>query len=273
MRRAFLPLALPLVLLAACKSADKPAPPAATESTPAAAAPAPPPALVAHAGGGIGGTPVSNTREALDASYAAGYRWFEVDFSWTSDGHLVCIQTWGDHLEQQFGATRGRKSLAEFTALKRTDGRTPITLAQAMEWLAAHADAVIVTDAKEDNLKALEHIAKAHAALLPRLVAQAYDLPELAPAMALGYRGVILSLYQSEATDAEVLAAVAKTRPLAVAMPPERAKTDGFVAKLRDLGLPVYVHTINDKAEWDRLAGLGVTGVYSDTLLPKDVGK
>jgi glycerophosphoryl diester phosphodiesterase len=254
-------LALAVLSIAACKPStpEKPLPNV--------------PALVAHAGGGIGGEPLSNTREALDAAYAAGYRWFEVDFSWTSDDQLVCVQNWGEIVEQQFGATRGRKSLADFHGLKRKDGRTPLTLTSAMEWLAAHPEAVIVTDAKEDNLKALEVIAKKHTDLLQRIIAQAYDIAELEPAANFDFKGVIFSLYQSEATDEEVLAALAKTTPLAVAMTPERARTKGFVRKIRELGLPVYVHTVNDKAEWQSLMALGVTGVYSDTLEPKDLLK
>lgn len=47
---------------------------------------------IAHAGGQIGATTYTNSIEALDANYEKGFRAFEIDFSWTSDHQLVCLQ-------------------------------------------------------------------------------------------------------------------------------------------------------------------------------------
>src|ERR1039458_4726270 len=50
--------------------------------------------MVAHAGGAVRGETYTNSRDALDQHYAMGYRVFELDFDWTSDGHLVISHDW-----------------------------------------------------------------------------------------------------------------------------------------------------------------------------------
>ena len=52
------------------------------------------PLMIAHAGGGINGINYSNSIEALNHNYAKGFRYFEMDFSWTSDNKLVCLHDW-----------------------------------------------------------------------------------------------------------------------------------------------------------------------------------
>lgn len=49
---------------------------------------------IAHAGGEVDGQIYANSLESLNASYAKGYRYFEIDLSFTSDRQLVCIHDW-----------------------------------------------------------------------------------------------------------------------------------------------------------------------------------
>lgn len=262
-----------LTLTAGCKSE---APPAKATPTPAAAVAKPAPAgfepLVAHSGGAVKGLDYTNSREALDASWAAGLRWFELDLAATSDGKIVLVNNWGDGFEKLFpGSQRGRRTHAEFLALKMAQGLTPLDFAGLVTWLEAHPEAVVVTDVKDDNVAVLKQIAESHKALLPRLVAQVYQLEEYDAIRALGYGRVILSTYSMDASDAEILEWV-KSRPLhAVAMTAERAKTSDLAQRLGEGGLPVYAHTVNDKTELDSLVAAGVDGVYTDTLTPKDL--
>ena len=50
---------------------------------------------IAHAGGQFNGATYTNSLEALDRNYGAGFRAFEIDLSFTSDGELVCLHDWG----------------------------------------------------------------------------------------------------------------------------------------------------------------------------------
>jgi len=44
-----------------------------------------PPIIIAHAAGAVNGRTYTNSLEAFEYNYAKGHRFFEVDFSWTSD--------------------------------------------------------------------------------------------------------------------------------------------------------------------------------------------
>lgn len=244
--------------------------PAATP-TPAAAKPAFE-AIVAHSGGSAKGLDYTNSREGLDAAYANGIRWFELDMATTTDDRVVLVNNWGDGFEKLFpGNTRGRRTHADFLALKMADGLTQMDLDRLVEWLAAHPDAMVVTDVKDDNLVVLKHLAEKHKPMVERFVPQMYHFDEYDPIKPVGFPKLILSLYAMEASDEEVLAFV-KSHPVhAVTMPTERAKASDLAKKLGEAGIPVYAHTVNEKAELDELILAGVDGVYTDKLIPKDL--
>src|SRR5450631_2076103 len=143
-------LALPsLALVAACPRG--PLPPL----TPRATVPY---GLVAHAGGAVGGLPYTNSRQALDGSWERGFRLFEVDLSWTSDGQLVLLHDWGPTVQSVWGAPEGRRTLADFQALRRT-GLTPLDLGGLEAWVSDHQGARIVSDVKERNVDVLRIVA------------------------------------------------------------------------------------------------------------------
>ena len=249
--------------------------PAATPTAAAAATPATKPAfeaIVAHSGGIAKGLDYTNSREALDGAYANGIRWFELDMATTTDGKVVLVNNWGDGFEKLFpGNARGRRTHADFLALKMADGLTQMDLDRLVEWMAAHPDAIIVTDVKDDNIAVLKRLAETHKPLLERFVPQMYHFEEYEPLKPVGFPKLILSLYAMEASDEEVLTWV-KTHPVhAVTMPTERAKASDLAKKLGDAGVPVYVHTVNEKTELDELILAGVDGVYTDKLVPKDL--
>lgn len=50
-------------------------------------------------------------------------------------------------------------------------------------------------------------------------------------------------------------------------MPKNRAAA-GLALRLKDLGIPSYVHTVNKRAEFERFKELGVGEIYTDILHP-----
>lgn len=50
--------------------------------------------FIAHAGGNINGHIYTNSREAVENSLKNGFKFIEIDFLVTSDGHLVAIHDW-----------------------------------------------------------------------------------------------------------------------------------------------------------------------------------
>jgi glycerophosphoryl diester phosphodiesterase len=69
-----------------------------------------------HAGGSINGQIESNSLEALEATYAAGGRFIELDFNWTTDGQLVCIHSFESKYSSAF--SNGAVSLETFMSTK-----------------------------------------------------------------------------------------------------------------------------------------------------------
>jgi glycerophosphoryl diester phosphodiesterase len=227
-----------------------------------------PPRRIAHGGGTTRGVVASSSREALEDGYARGYRFFETDLNWTSDGELVAVHDWERSMATLFAAAPGRRTLAEFRALAMTGGLTQLALADLMAWLERCPDAFLVTDVKEDNLRALLLIAARFPTLRGRIVPQIYRFREHRPVRQAGFANVILTLYVKNYSDRAVLAFVRQRAILAVTMPVERARGE-LPAKLARLGCFVYAHTVNDEAVAGELAARGVAGVYTDLLAPR----
>lgn len=218
-----------------------------------------PAAIVAHQGGSAPppGRPEPGPIARLDASYAAGLRLFELDLAWTADDELVVQHDWNDRPRPP---TR-----AEFLA--EAPGRHA-SLDMVYDWLAAHADAFVVTDCKKRSLEGCARIRMERPELVPQFIVQIYALRDHELVRAQGFRHVILTLYRTLADEpAERLVDFSSRHDLfALTIPRRRADDADLIAGARRLGLPVYVHTINDAAEARALRDRGATGVYSDSL-------
>ncbi len=230
---------------------------------------------VAHAGGGIGGKTYTDSIDALDYNIKRGFAYFELDFSFTRDGQLVCIHDWKDNFKDIFGfELPDRPTLEDFSALvDNYPGPKNCTLDTLAGWMEQNPSAVIVTDVKDDNFSALRIIAEKISDFQERIIPQVYDPANFEKIKGLGYEQMIWTLYRYGGSDASVLDWVDKLTPLgplAITMPTRRARTT-LPAELAGKGIPTYVHTINDKKRKNEFLGkYGVTEVYTDFLPPED---
>ncbi len=151
--------------------------------------------LVAHAGGAVRGLAYTNSREALDEHYASGYRVFELDFHWTSDGRLVAVHDWAE-ISAQFGARPHVFSYEEYVAAGRRDGLHQLTFEDVREWLRSHRDAFVVTDTKADNLRLLRYLEADGGDIRRQVIVQIYRMRELRAARRADPRAVWLSVYK-----------------------------------------------------------------------------
>ena len=232
---------------------------------PAADAPAQHEGFVLHAGGVTqDGTVGTNSVEALDHSYAQGYRCMEIDFCWTSDGQLACVHDW-----ESWYPIGHVPSAAEFEALRTTHGYTSLTLPVLADWMRAHPDAVIVTDVKENNVEAARLISASCPDLIDRFVVQIYNRGQNEPVRACGFTHIWLTLYQlpwETKTNTALLARYARECGLeALVFSSELTARPGYVEQLRAIGIPLYTHTVNTKEEQDAMRAMGITGIYTDT--------
>ena len=107
---------------------------------------------------------------------------------------------------------------------------------------------------------------------VPRFVPQAYQPQEITQLRALGYPEVIWTLY-AFGSDGEVIRREAKAhQPAAIAMPVDMARSGLLAALSPELDIPLYVHTVNERADAACFFAMGAAGLYSDELVASDLG-
>lgn len=100
--------------------------------------------VILHAGGAIDGMTYLNAQESFLIYYEQGYRYFEYDFTLSTDGRLIGTHD-GEHLGDcdPFCMT-----YAEFCELRLDGGYTPVNEEWLIDTLRQYPDVKIVVDAK-----------------------------------------------------------------------------------------------------------------------------
>lgn len=217
---------------------------------------------LAHAGGEIEGVAYTNSREALDRSYARGLRIFELDFLLTSDGALALAHDWN-----AFG---GRPPSRDAFLQSRVAGRfSPMMLDDLVRWLEVHDDVTVVTDTKGDFAPVIEALLSrvGEDRFRRRFVVQVYSLEDAERLQrTLPGMRMILTVYKLPDVDGALFSAfLAYPEAVAVTFPARRA--DAVLPFLDEgAGTHILAHghpsEINDPKLQRRLANRGVTGFY-----------
>ena len=251
------------VLLAA--GAAMPAPPPEPQPEPT------PPALlyddtdfVLHAGGVTpAGQAGSNSLEALNHSYAQGYRTLELDFCWTTDDQLVCVHDWQAWYSDYHGLT-----LAQFEQVRTQYGFESLTLDTLADWMGAHPDAKIVTDVKERSTDAARLIARRYPELRDQFIVQIYSTGEYQAVHDAGFSHIWITLYLmtwKEKADPVRVGGYLKGRQIeAVVFDWSLSEVKGYIRGMKALGVPLYVHTINGLEAQNAVRAAGIRGIFTD---------
>ena len=229
------------------------------------------PLMIAHAGGGLvtssGAYNYTNSIEALNANHAAGFRYFEIDFSWTSDGQMVCLHDWDKTFKKLFGyKIKQAISFAEFKRLiDEHDEFQVCTLETLASWLRDKPEVKIITDIKYHNLQGLQNIANQFPELTKQFIPQIYQPEEYAVVKDLGFDQLIWILYQYKGSKKSVLERAEKMNLLAVSMRASQAKNRTLKKLLNKHR--IFVYTVNkDRIKNKLINQYGVSGIYTDFL-------
>ncbi len=222
------------------------------------------PALIAHAGGSIYGYRLSNSLEAINNAYANGFRLIELDFQITSDGAYVLLHDWESMAERML-FSQGQLTHSEFLASDVFADLTLLDLDMLVEWLEDHPDCRIVTDAKCENLPFLTHLSTL--AGKDRFIPQTYSYEEYITARELGFNDVILTLYAMNSPVREIVSFICEQKPYAVTIP-ETVLNEELLARVSDVGVVVYTHTVNDLSTFENWRKFGLHGIYTDHFIP-----
>ena len=225
------------------------------------------PQLIAHAGGGIYGYRLTNSREAMDEAYDNGFTYIELDFDVTSDGHVVLIHGWFSLVERLLNK-QGQLTVEEFTNSDTFLDLTLMTLDDLLDWLKKHPEVSIITDVKsEDNLAVLEQIAAQAGNQVSRFIPQIYDFEQYERVGAMGYSRIILTLYRMN-PELETLKEFAASHKLWAVTVDQSRLTEELLGAITSTGPAVYAHTVNDLSFFEGWHEKGLTGIYTDYFQP-----
>ena len=222
---------------------------------------------VAHAGGEINSMTYTNSKESLNYNYENGFRFFEIDFEWTTDNEVVALHNWNHTIENYFGLEQKRHSLEVFKNANMTNNLTQMTFDDVASWLKQHPDAYLITDTKKDNKRFLKEIVPKSPEIINNIIPQAMSFEDYKLAKKLGYKNIILTLYQTYYNDYEILEFVEKNNVFAVTMHQERGFSD-LPEKLEEKGVYTWAFTVNDKDLMKELKNNNIDGFYTDSLKP-----
>lgn len=90
----------------------------------------------------------TNSLEALNASYDAGYRNISIDICWTEDKEAVLLSSWKE-LDEYFDTYLEREvTLKKFHSLQMKNGLTPMNFLDLISWVRERPDVTIYPQAE-----------------------------------------------------------------------------------------------------------------------------
>lgn len=214
----------------------------------------------------------TNSREALINCYEEGNRVCEIDFSFSKDNKLVCLHDW-----EQFyinGEMFDNKvDLNTFLNGKIQEEFTPIWIEDIVKFMKEHEDFYVVTDIKENNVKACKVIAEYCPELMDRFIIQIYHEREYNKIVNLGFNNVIYTLYETNMFERDINALQSfaeKKKLVGFTFWYYWADNSEFLNAMKETNVPIYVHTINDKEKRESYFPKGITATYTALTSNKD---
>jgi glycerophosphoryl diester phosphodiesterase len=232
-----------------------------------------PPLFIAHASGGINGLTYLNSLEALNYNYDLGHRYFEVDFSWTSDNELVLIHDWKLSYKRLFkNESEQAPTQAEFLKMKMAFNQTQLSLHQFALWMETHPEAILIADVKTDNIKGLKKLLVTIDSPYERIIPQIYHPKNHNQLLKLGFaeKNIMYAMYRTMELTDEVLVYIKTKELFAISIQPEKDYFKRVLAEIGDSKTPIYSLTINDLEQFYQFKALGLDGTVTDFLYLKD---
>lgn len=241
--------------------------------------------LIAHALGEADGKIETNSKEAFLTSWQNGFRVVEADFTYTSDGTLVVRHDFdadGSYYRLEIQPSGNLvMDTKTYTATPAVYEQTPLTAVDLLYLLQEYSDMYLVTDTKNTDkatvqrqFRDLVSIANNIGApeVLSRIIPQIYSkdmlswVKEIYP-----FENWIFTLYLTANPNyAEIAEFCAANGIATVTLQTDRATKEN-IAKLKEKGLMVYVHTINRYLGFAEVLAAGADGIYTDRIKPYEL--
>lgn len=230
--------------------------------------------LIYHAGGEVDGESYTNSREAIEQTLSRGDMILEMDFLFTSDGHLVCLHEWNNF----YGMTQPC-TLEKFQSLKIFGRFTTITAAEFIGYMREYPDLYLVVDTKEKDpvsvVAELLRLCDYDADVARRFVIQLYDAgvkAEMCGLYAFKDDNFLFTAYIFGPSRVSEIMTLCREEGITVITAPYGAWDKATVARFTENGFLVFEHTLNYTTMTDNALRRGVYGFYTDSLRESDLG-
>ncbi|GMC02836.1 hypothetical protein K5E_21390 [Enterococcus thailandicus] len=246
--------------------------------------------LIAHGGGALEVkadyySTVTNAIEAFNQNYHNGLRWFEIDFSLTSDNKIIGRHDWHHYLYEnylgQVDPVENDQPLS-YTEAKNLEIYRKYHAATAktiVDFLVKHTDARIIIDTKnqetEEYLQILEEINKScdvNKEVLSRIIPQIYTTDQYEPVSKLGYyENLLLTLYSNNETNPQIIDFVKNNKKIiAVAFGQDAYyQRKDLIVPIHELGKEVFIFSVDKSSDATRYFNEGIDGIYTNFLIPQ----
>ncbi len=240
--------------------------------------------VISHGMGRLDGVATLNCLEGFRVQYARGVRVFEVDLRMTSDLQVVLRHDWRGGWQEGVSEL-SIPTLAEFREKPLLGKYTALSFRDLLLLMAEYPDICVVTDSKFTDAETVTlqfetmlRDAKALGleSLFDRIVVQVYSELMFKVVDNIGdFPHYIYTLYNTgfdrSVESFEVAAAFCSGNGInGVAMWSDWWSEE-FAPVAQRHGLAVYVHTVNDREQARALIESGVSGVYTDEIIPDEL--
>jgi glycerophosphoryl diester phosphodiesterase len=240
------------------------------------------PVLVAHGGGGFNGMPITNSLEALNKSYANGFRFIEVDVNYTADKIPVLFHDWNDTAVAMFPDLKSKIASGAvsktsihymdydyFKSSPKTEGLSMISFEELAQWMRKHSDVYIILD--KATPKYVIEIGEKYSDVKSRLIPQAFNFQGYDALRNAGFDNVILTLYLTSYSESDVVSFASNNPLFGICIDYSRlTKMSPSCVKVLREKTYIFTHTINSFSDYQKSKKIGAQGVFTDFLIPID---
>lgn len=223
---------------------------------------------IVHACGSIDDKRYTNSVEALDQTLAKNVKAVEIDFSFTSDGVLVCNHGWKDF-------DRKAPAYETFMATPTIGGFSPMTAEQALQKLADHGKTYLIVDTQDEDVAGVyADIIRICSELkngsnyLKKIVPQIYSMQEYTDVNALyHFSEWIFTLYKLDLDTAgqyEEIAQFCQDHGINVITMHHKRVSREITGLIHSHGCSVAVHTVNKRDMQRQFFKDGIDAIYTD---------
>ena len=233
---------------------------------------------IAHALGGVGGKTYTNSPQALEHNYKKGFKVFEVDLDFSSDGELIAWHSFSKSSLKEMGVpekySTKKPTLEEFKKIKSYGKYNTMTFRDVVSYMEKYKDIYMVIDLKQAEDKKVRElytkiVQEASPDVLDRLIPQVYRESTYNEIMkTYNFKSAIFTCYTMKSLDENKITNFCAINGIKVLTIEGQFFTPSLVERCKSKGIKIYMNTYNNSDTVNNYIKKGASGFYTDFLTP-----